>query len=525
MSSGVHQRKMNLRQSTRSSDPRSEGRKPTDTAVRLGQVFTPDGLSDEMCSTLLKNRSASSLKILDPCVGPGTFLTAMERTGLLKKADRVWAYDVDPMMVEKAKKRTKRGYPAHFFVEDFLLATPSESFDVAILNPPYVRQEWIVDKQRYRKSFQDEAQLQIPGTSNLYVYFIAKVVQLLKPGGRFACIVYDSWQSTLYGQWLMSYIGRTCKDVTVTSLPRQPFEGHLIDAVIIYATKQSSPDQETNVSLATQAPSPFGQMNGFLPIEKLFDTRRGLRLKQADFFLCELSEFEKRGAVPFVKKLSGHKGFRIPSDHGEGALLVTTDKPNSAVLRELNRRIQLAELDPEKNVSILTWFRERPAVWFRHSPPPTAPIIFNYYLRNRPRHISNTRVFSDNFYGLTPKSGTVPMAAWIAVLNSTATCLEILAKSRNQGSGLAKVQLFEYRSASVLNVCELGKGDIKTLSKLGARLLSNSEDSVTLINEIDDAIYSVVGSPSLKRARLSKAHKQMIGASQLSRHDRTMVVC
>jgi len=117
------------------------------------------------------------------------------------------------------------------------------------------------------------------------------------------------------------------------------------------------------------------------------------------------------------------------------------------------------------------------------------------------------------------------MAAWMAVLNSTATCLEILAKSRNQGSGLAKIQLFEYRSASVLNVCELGKNDIKTLSKLGARLLSNSEASVALISEIDDAIYSVVGSPSLKRARLLKAHRQIIGTSQFSKHDGTRVVC
>jgi hypothetical protein len=49
-------------------------------------------------------------------------------------------------------------------------------------------------------------------------------------------------------------------------------------------------------------------------VDRLFATRRGLGQKQADFFLCELAEFADKGAVPFVKKLPGHKSFSIPSD-------------------------------------------------------------------------------------------------------------------------------------------------------------------------------------------------------------------
>ena len=341
------------------------------------------------------------------------------------------------------------------------------------------------------------------------------MIQLLKPGGKFSCIVYDSWQSTRYGQWLLSFIGKTCKNVEFHPVRQQPFDGHLIDAVIIYGTRKSAIEEESHDVIEMERSSPFSGLAGFSPIEYLFSTRRGLRLKQADFFLCELAEFEDQGAVPFVKKLPGHKGFNVPSDHNEGALLVSQYGSNAALLRELKRRLKLAEQNPEQNVSILTWYKERPSAWFRHGTPHKAPIIFNYYLRNRPRHINNNRIFSDNFYGLTPLSESSPLSAWIAVLNSTAACVEILSRARNQGSGLAKVQLFEYRKAAILNVSELDLRDQQMLSKLGERLLLGREDPSVVIDEIDNAIHEIAGDASLKQKSLVKSLRDIQATSRM----------
>jgi adenine-specific DNA-methyltransferase len=312
-----------------------------------------------------------------------------------------------------------------------------------------------------------------------------------------------------------------CKDIEFHPVHQQPFDGHLIDAVIIYGTKKAATEQECLGNLEMERSGPFSGLKGFLPIERLFSTRRGLRLKQADFFLCELAEFEDKGAVPFVKKLPGHKGFNIPRDHNEGALLVSQYGSNETLLRELKRRLKLAEQNPEQNVSILTWYKERPSAWFRHGKPPKAPIIFNYYLRNRPRHINNDRVFSDNFYGLTPLSESTLISAWIAVLNSTAACVEILFRSRNQGSGLAKVQLFEYRKAAILNVAELGSVDQRTLSKLGHRLLLGCEDPFAVIHEIDNAIHHIAGHASLKQESLVQSLQDTVTASRMPKlmHD------
>src|SRR6202040_3317807 len=124
--------------------------------------------------------------------------------------------------------------------EDYLQSHRPIAFDMAILNPPYVRQEWIDNKELYRKQFYKKYGLEVPGTSNLYIYFLVKVIHDLEKGGRFCCVVYDSWQSTRFGQWLSAFLNRACSTLKLLPIKGQPFEGRLIDATIIIGRKKMS---------------------------------------------------------------------------------------------------------------------------------------------------------------------------------------------------------------------------------------------------------------------------------------------
>ncbi|MEL7659197.1 MAG: hypothetical protein AAGU75_25175, partial [Bacillota bacterium] len=138
--------------------------------------------------------------------------------------------------------------------------------------------------------------------------------------------------------------------------------------------------------------------------------------------------------------------FHVPEEHPEAALLVNHEDNTSKekLVSVLMSRLHAAQNAPDQNMSVLTWFEDQPENWYIHRKAPYAPLVFNYYLRNRPRHIYNPlRAYSDNFYGLSPLEGDA--LAWLAVMNSTSVCAEIMAHSRNQGNGLAKIQLFEYR--------------------------------------------------------------------------------
>lgn len=78
-------------------------------------------------------------------------------------------------------------------------ATPEGGFDAVVGNPPYVRQEQIKDrkpglKARFPKVFD--------GVADLYVYFFAQALALLRPGGRFAFVVTNKWLKAGYAEAL-----------------------------------------------------------------------------------------------------------------------------------------------------------------------------------------------------------------------------------------------------------------------------------------------------------------------------------
>jgi hypothetical protein len=420
----------------------------------------------------------------------------MEEQEALRETDTLVALDVDAEMVEASKKAAREIPPtAQLEVREanYLTASFEEKFDYAILNPPYIRQEWIEKKGEYRERFREEYGLDVPGTSNLYVYFIAKTLMDLRVGGRFACVVYDSWRSTRYGNWLKGFLAER-SDFEVETAPRQPFDGRLIDATLIFGQKKKK--GEAQAGNGGNQKSLFAGVEGFSRIDDLFSTRRGLRLKQADFFLCQMSEADQVGATPFVKKVGGIDGYLVPPGHSEAALLTTSkDKKrvDPKLTEELERRLEVAKRAPRENEPVLNWHEKRPSSWFRHPSAPKAPIIFNYYLRNRPRHLHNPeRAYSDNFYGVELSPDDRLVFAWLAVLNSTCVCAELFANARNQGNGLAKLQLYEYRRACIPDISRCTPADQHRLGELGEEITRRPVGGAeSLIQEIDTALASI----------------------------------
>lgn len=492
------------------SDPRSLAGRPTDRSKLLGQVFTPASIAEKMVRDLLPSPIDRSIQLLDPCVGPSTFpkriASALGRSAV---SIRMTLLDLDESMIAGVQQwlATTR-LSTEAICGDYLEIPMDGRFDCAILNPPYIRQEWISKKDSYRERFKTRYGLDVPGTSNLYVYFIAKILRDLKPGGRFACIVYDSWQFTKYGQWLKQLINAECSSTRVVPLNQQPFDGRLIDATLIFGQRRHE-NKVQSPRLGDLTSPAFGDglmsdVEGFSAVSKTYETKRGLRLKQADFFMCDLQLCKKLKATPFLKKVARVRGFAVDDDHPEAALLLGCEREKPRVVSELQKRLSFAQQRPDQNVSILTWYKERPNTWMFHRAAPFAPIVFNYYLRNRPKHIYNPkRVYSDNFYGLVMPKGHSPFAS-LAVLNSSIVSAGILAKARNQGNGLAKIQLFEYREVYVPDVTQCAKNDIKKLDVLGVELTQRSGSSEATIRQIDNLIASIFSDPRLKSERVQE---------------------
>jgi hypothetical protein len=84
----------------------------------------------------------------------------------------------------------------------------SPGFDIAVANPPYVRQEQIKEQKLLLKPHYPEV---FTGTADLYVYFYARSLQLLRPGGQLAFITSNKFFRSGYGESLRTHLAHTTR--------------------------------------------------------------------------------------------------------------------------------------------------------------------------------------------------------------------------------------------------------------------------------------------------------------------------
>ena len=111
-------------------------------------------------------------------------------------------------------------------------------FDIVVANPPYVRQELIKDLKPTLKATYPTV---YNGTADLYCYFYARAVQLLKPGGTLAFISPNKWFRAGYGANLKKFIAEQCQVRSITDFGDLPvFQSATAYPMIFVAQKGRS---------------------------------------------------------------------------------------------------------------------------------------------------------------------------------------------------------------------------------------------------------------------------------------------
>ena len=225
----------------------------------LGVVYTPSAVAAPMVrlalAPLIAGRSAEellALRVCDPAIGEGAFLVevieviaaavvdAWDREAEASApADRatwgseararvarhcVFGVDIDPRAVEAARAATGAS-PSALRVSDALALDWATGFpevfarggfDVVVANPPYIRQERLVDKALLERFASYD------GVADLYVYFVELAHQLLRPDGRYCLIVPNKWLTTAYGRALRTFLATSTSIDGVADLARAP---------------------------------------------------------------------------------------------------------------------------------------------------------------------------------------------------------------------------------------------------------------------------------------------------------------
>ncbi len=198
-----------------------------------GLVYTPAGVARHMIR-LVADREA--LSWVDPACGCGIFLRIAAELG---PAGELAGMDLDPLACILCRGLLREGdgnqWPsaveaasrARIIQGDALRSRKDlppgwlAGFDRVVMNPPYRNAvERPGDGWRGRRAELKNRFHAAAGTFDLFVPFIERGIELLKPGGLMAAVVPDKWLAAPYGRELRRLLAAECELRALEHAPR-----------------------------------------------------------------------------------------------------------------------------------------------------------------------------------------------------------------------------------------------------------------------------------------------------------------
>lgn len=140
------------------------------------------------------------------------------------------------------------GEPLPFFLPQlhfFEVFRDKGGFDILIANPPYVRQELI---KEFKPALQQAYPQVYHGVADLYVYFYARGLNLLRPGGELAFIAPNKFMRANYGQNLRVLLSQHTRLHQIIDFGDLPVFDATTYPCILFTRKENPPtDHEPSV--------------------------------------------------------------------------------------------------------------------------------------------------------------------------------------------------------------------------------------------------------------------------------------
>ena len=484
----------------------------------LGQVFTSPILARFMIS-LLEDYVNPDCSLLDPCIGPNTFFKALPEelancylTGV----------EIDKNLINKETKNFFSGAKRSLIEGSFFDVDNSEKFDLIIQNPPYVRQELLINGVNSKKNIKNEFSSDlsmIPAQSNLYIYFLLKSILHLNDKGVMVAVIYDSWLYSSFGKFLKESILKLGHLESIHHFKKSAFDNAEVGATVIKFIKSKNNRKSTSYYS-------LNDLNDLKSYNGLTDKPHNLNPKEllshsfnntsvvdfkSNFFTplkTIVSQAIQRGTSaivnnhfifsekiypelrPIIKDVYRIKTYKVSK---ENAFILALNGSISDQTKEYLDSVKNKILDaPSNKYKAVKKGITSNENWYKIKTKSCGNFIFNYYLRNNIDFIYNPNKYlsSDNFYSVNIEHSEL---VYLAILNSSFTRLDVLNNSRSQGNGLRKIQLYEFKEVKVVDFKKLSSKSIKELERLSESLILTNryyKEQKEIIEQIDLVLLS-----------------------------------
>ncbi len=196
----------------------------TDQKLR-GAYYTPLQLSTAMVSLFA---SENISRVLEPSCGDGVFLESLENTGLLNKVNDLTAIEIESGEAEKVSKRFNGKKAVNVLNEDFFdfykRCYRKERYDLILGNPPYIRYQYLTEKQREIQSqILTEHGMKSNKLINVWVCFLVACVQMLADNGKLAFVIPAEILQVAYAEDLRLFLSNQLSRITLITFEKLVF--------------------------------------------------------------------------------------------------------------------------------------------------------------------------------------------------------------------------------------------------------------------------------------------------------------
>lgn len=205
-----------------------------------GAYYTPLKLAEKMVEFFVRDETIHS--ILEPSSGDGVFIDAVLDNGLLLNGEMLTAVEIEDQEAQKTLKRFGQHKSIQIYNMDFFqyyqMHKDSSRYDLILGNPPYIRYQYLQEKQRIEMSkILTEHGMKSNKLINTWVGFIVACVHLLSENGKIAFVVPAEILQVVYAEDLRLFLANELSKITLLTFEELVFPDIEQEVVVFIGEK------------------------------------------------------------------------------------------------------------------------------------------------------------------------------------------------------------------------------------------------------------------------------------------------
>ncbi|MCO4540081.1 Modification methylase Eco57IB [Streptococcus infantarius subsp. infantarius] len=211
----------------------------------MGVYYTPDELVDYILRWGIDKKKNQN--ILEPSAGDGQFIRRIEE---ISRESTITAVEIDSKESQKIPvdldcSITVLNQDFYDYYEEY---RTKESFDLVIGNPPYIRYQFLNEKQReFQSDILKNNNLRPNKLINAWVAFSVASIEMLRPGGKFAFVLPTDLLQVSYAKQLREYFKNIFSELNIITFENLVFDGIQQDILVVMGRKKDLIGQDNRL--------------------------------------------------------------------------------------------------------------------------------------------------------------------------------------------------------------------------------------------------------------------------------------